>query len=92
MHRLQLFANASSKTAPNGIQMSLESNNTDRELRAQVTLSTSISLNREMELIAGEYVEQTLEPSSRLWALCQSAALNRTALQPGATAFIATHT
>lgn len=33
-----------------------------------------------------------MEPNSRLWTLCQSAALNRTALQPGATAFVATHT
>lgn len=49
-------------------------------------------MNRELELIAGEYIEQPLEPNSRLWTLCQSAALNRTALQPGATAFVATHT
>lgn len=52
----------------------------------------SISLNRELELIAGDYVEQPLQPDTRLWTLCQSAALNRTALQPGAMAFVATHT
>lgn len=61
-------------------------------MNAKVTVITSISLNREMELIAGDYVEQTLEPNSRLWTLCQSAALNRCALQPGATAYVATHT
>lgn len=54
----------------------------------------SISLNRELELIAGNYIEQTLKPDSRLWFLIQSAALNRTALQSqqAIQAFVATHT
>ena len=72
--------------------MFLENIDRDRELRAKVNVTTSISLNRELELIAGEFIEQSLEPDSRLWTLCQSAALNRTALTPGATVYVATHT
>lgn len=80
------------KTAQNTMQIQADGGTSERELAAKVTVITSISLNREMELVAGEYVEQPLEPGSRLWTLCQSAALNRTALQPGASAFVATHT
>jgi hypothetical protein len=53
---------------------------------------SSISLNRELELIAGEYVEQPLQSDSRLWNLCASAALNRSQLHPDVRVFIATHT
>jgi hypothetical protein len=72
--------------------MFLESPDRERDFKAKVNVTTSISLNRELELIAGEFIEQTLEPDSRLWTLCQSAALNRAALQPGATVYVATHT
>uniref|UniRef100_A0A914CXE1 Uncharacterized protein n=1 Tax=Acrobeloides nanus TaxID=290746 RepID=A0A914CXE1_9BILA len=88
----QLLPPSNSKTAQNVMQMYLENVDLDRDLRAKVNVTTNISLNRELELIAGDYVEQALEPDSRLWTLCQSSALNRSALQPGATAFVATHT
>ncbi|KAI6202965.1 hypothetical protein M3Y94_00502000 [Aphelenchoides besseyi] len=88
----QLLPPASTKTAQNVVQMNLENHNSERDLRAKVTVTTSISLNRELELVAGEFIETPLETDSRLWNLCQCAALNRTALQPGSTAFVATHT
>ena len=59
---------------------------------ANQTHKCSISLNRELELLAGDYVEEQLQPDSRLWTLCQAAALNRSHLQPGVHIFVATHT
>uniref|UniRef100_A0A1I7SDS2 AAA domain-containing protein n=1 Tax=Bursaphelenchus xylophilus TaxID=6326 RepID=A0A1I7SDS2_BURXY len=85
----QLIPGSNLKTVQN--HMPLESVNAERVMNAKVTVITSISLNREMELMAGDYVEQPIEPDSRLWTLCQSAALNRTALQPNAKAYVATH-
>lgn len=55
-------------------------------------LNYSLSVNRELQLIVGEFVQQELIPESRLWFLCQSASLNRAALQSSATIHLATHT
>uniref|UniRef100_A0AC34RP08 Uncharacterized protein n=1 Tax=Panagrolaimus sp. JU765 TaxID=591449 RepID=A0AC34RP08_9BILA len=88
----QLLPPPNAKTAQTITQMFLENVDRDRELRAKVNVTTNISLNRELELIAGEFIEQSLEQESRLWTLCQSAALNRSALVPGATVYVATHT
>ena len=56
----QLFATASSKTSQNGVQMFLDSSSAERELRAMVTMSTSISLNREVSERLCVYRRQAL--------------------------------
>ncbi|KAI6233015.1 hypothetical protein M3Y99_00962400 [Aphelenchoides fujianensis] len=80
----QLLPPAGSKNSQNVVQMNLENNSSERDLRRES--------DGHNELMAGEYLETPLEADSRLWNLCQCAALNRTALQPGSTVFVATHT
>ncbi|VBB35498.1 unnamed protein product, partial [Acanthocheilonema viteae] len=81
-----------SKVSQNVAQVTVKSRELVRDLEAKVSITTNLSLNRELQLIVGEFVQQELIPESRLWFLCQSAALNRAALQSSATIHLATHT
>lgn len=51
----------------------------------------SLSLNSELQLIVGKFIQQELIPESHLWFLCQSAALNRANFQTSGSIHIATH-
>ncbi|ETN80647.1 hypothetical protein NECAME_17989 [Necator americanus] len=51
----------------------------------------SVTLNRELQLIAGEFMEHQVQSDSHLSYLCQCAALNRGGLTPTTTVHIATH-
>uniref|UniRef100_A0A915NEN7 Uncharacterized protein n=1 Tax=Meloidogyne floridensis TaxID=298350 RepID=A0A915NEN7_9BILA len=86
---LQISSNINSKSSQNVVQLQLENVNGEH---AKINITTSVSLNRELELQAGEYREQQLTTEdSRLWTLCQAAALNRAQLQPGAKIYVALH-
>lgn len=61
--------------------------NVIREVRA----FSSVTLNRELQLIAGEFMEHQVQSDSHLSYLCQCAALNRGGLTPTTTVHIATH-
>ncbi|PIO55286.1 hypothetical protein TELCIR_23328, partial [Teladorsagia circumcincta] len=50
-----------------------------------------VTLSRELQLIAGEFMEHQVQSDSHLSYLCQCAALNRGGLTPTTTVHIATH-
>uniref|UniRef100_A0A0R3S2L9 VWFD domain-containing protein n=1 Tax=Elaeophora elaphi TaxID=1147741 RepID=A0A0R3S2L9_9BILA len=88
----QLLPLPNSKVSQGVAQVTVKSHELDGDLKAKVSITTNLSLNRELQLIVGEFVQQELIPDSRLWFLCQSAALNRAGLQSSATIHLATHT
>ncbi|VDK49775.1 unnamed protein product [Gongylonema pulchrum] len=88
----QLLPALDTKISQNIAQITVRSRESDGSHTAKVNITTTLSLNRELLLIAGEFVQQELIPDSRLWFLCQSASLNRAALQSQATVHMATHT
>uniref|UniRef100_A0A0M3HR55 SHR-BD domain-containing protein n=1 Tax=Ascaris lumbricoides TaxID=6252 RepID=A0A0M3HR55_ASCLU len=88
----QLLPPSNSKTSQNIAQINMRSREGDGDYAAKVNVTTSLSLNRELQLIAGEFMQHELVPDSRLWFLCQAGALNRSALQPQTIVHMATHT
>ncbi|EYC04497.1 hypothetical protein Y032_0087g2046 [Ancylostoma ceylanicum] len=87
----QLLPPTNSKSAHNVADVSLRSKDTDPEMSARVSITTSVTLNRELQLIAGEFMEHQVQSDSHLSYLCQCAALNRGGLTPTTTVHIATH-
>ncbi|VDM59654.1 unnamed protein product [Angiostrongylus costaricensis] len=87
----QLLPPMNSKSAHNVAEVCLRSKDIDKEMTAKVTVTTSVTLNRELQLIAGDFMEHQLQSDSHLSYLCQCASLNRSALTPSTTIHIATH-
>jgi hypothetical protein len=89
----QLLPPSNSKLAQNVAHMTLKAKDADADvLKAKVNVTTSLSLNRELQLIVGEFVQQELVPNTRMWDMCAAAALNRCAVVPGQKVHVGTHT
>ncbi|VDM24562.1 unnamed protein product [Toxocara canis] len=88
----KLLPPSNSKTSQNVAQINMRCREGDGDYSAKVNVTTSLSLNRELQLVAGEFMQHELVPESRLWFLCQAGALNRAALQPQTVVHLATHT
>ncbi|VDL79693.1 unnamed protein product [Nippostrongylus brasiliensis] len=87
----QLLPPASSKSAHNVAEVCLRSKDTDNEMTAKVNVTISVTLSRELQLIAGEFMEHQVKSDSHLSYLCQCAALNRGGMTPTTTVHIASH-
>ncbi|KJH53574.1 hypothetical protein DICVIV_00319 [Dictyocaulus viviparus] len=87
----QLLPATNSKLAHNVAEVSLRCKDIDKEVTAKVSVTTSVTVNRELQLIAGDFVEHQLQSDSHLSYLCQCASLNRAGLTPSTTIHIATH-
>ncbi|VDL86455.1 unnamed protein product, partial [Nippostrongylus brasiliensis] len=81
----QLLPPASSKSAHNVAEVCLRSKDTDNEMTAKVNVTISVTLSRELQLIAGEFMEHQVKSDSHLSYLCQCAALNRGGMTPTTT-------
>ncbi|ETN86510.1 hypothetical protein NECAME_05914 [Necator americanus] len=86
-----LLPPTNSKSAHNVAEVCLKSKDVEPEMSARVSVTTSVTLNRELQLIAGEFMEHQVQSDSHLSYLCQCAALNRGGLTPTTTVHIATH-
>ncbi|VDO15434.1 unnamed protein product, partial [Brugia timori] len=62
----QLLPFPNSKISQNVAQVTVKSRESDKNLKAKVSVTTNLSLNRELQLIVGEFVQQELIPDSRL--------------------------
>nr|CDJ80361.1 Protein of unknown function DUF1399 domain containing protein [Haemonchus contortus] len=87
----QLLPPTNSKSAHNVAEVCLRSRDTENEMTARVNVTISVTLSRELQLIAGDFMEHQVQSDSHLSYLCQCAALNRGALTPTTTVHIATH-
>lgn len=86
----QLLPPSNSKSAHNVAELQLKASK-DSEFTAKVNVTTSVNLNRELQLLVGDFVERQLSADSHLAYLAQCASLNRGALNANSTVHIASH-
>lgn len=86
----QLLPPSNSKSAHNVAELQLKASK-DSDLTAKVNVTTSVNLNRELQLLVGDFMERQLSGDSHLAYLAQCASLNRGNLNPNSTVHVASH-
>uniref|UniRef100_A0A0N4ZFU5 SH3 domain-containing protein n=1 Tax=Parastrongyloides trichosuri TaxID=131310 RepID=A0A0N4ZFU5_PARTI len=85
------------KPCQKNVQITLNStsnNNTNtnnKEYVAKIIASCTVSLNRELELEAGEYIDTKINKDTRLWSFIHAGSLNKSSLESEIQVSMATH-
>lgn len=86
----ELLPPSNSKLAQNVAQMTLQCKD-GTGLKAKVSITTSISLTRELQLNVGEFIAQDLIPDTRLFDTCHVGSLNKGNMTQGRKVWVGTH-
>uniref|UniRef100_A0A0K0FY40 ApaG domain-containing protein n=1 Tax=Strongyloides venezuelensis TaxID=75913 RepID=A0A0K0FY40_STRVS len=82
------------KACQKNVQITLTSSNNSnigKEYVAKINASCTVSLNRELELEAGDYIDTKIKNDSRLWSFIHAASLNKSVLENEVQVSMATH-